>query len=462
MSDLPSVANYSLQVLEAEITDLRRGGSKEDPRPHKLLMLLAVIDLLDEGFIQGNRIPFDDSLVQGFERNFRHYSSLNDWCQPGPPYFHLRTSTFWHHQVKPGREEAYAKLSTSGGGTKRILDNIDYAYFSDEAWDVFSDSASRGHLRVFITRILDSEFPAWNLKYSMKAENSNTRSKDRLTNVAFHDSFPLSRLMIAQVLKEFANVPHTVDLSSGPKRKALLRQTTQLGTRQVLPLSDYAFGGGLLDGRYHLSRFGHQVLARDPLLEIDANQWLVHYHLSAPHGPGHLFWHRLVKRFFRIGDEFGPDEVMAEISSVMQELKGKEIATSTIESTKTAFLSSYLNPDGLARLGILQPNDQNRYLVQEPDPPSVWAFGLALLDYWRATYGAERLTINLDDLSAPGALGDIFLIGGGRINRYLQQLADEGYVEVYRLAPPYQVVLRQTDPAPLLEKLYAPDADVDF
>lgn len=103
-----------------------------------------------------------------------------------------------------------------------------------------------------------------------------------------------------------------------------------------------------------------------------------------------------------------------------------------------------------------------RYLVQEPDPPSVWAFGLALLDYWRATYGEGRLTINLDDLSAPGALGDIFLIGGGRINRYLQQLADEGYVEVYRLAPPYQVVLRQTDPAPLLEKLYALDADDDF
>ena len=458
MSDLPSVDNYSLRVLEEEIMNLRRGGSKEDPRPHKLLMLLAVIDQLDEGAINSNRIPFEDTLIRSFERNFRHYSSLNDWCQPGPPYFHLRSSTFWHHRVKPSREEAYAKLTTSGGGKKRILDNIDYAYFSDEAWNVFSDAASRGHLRVFLTRILDSEFPAWNLKHSMKAETSNAPKKNRLTNVAFHDSFPLSRLMMAQVLREFANVPNTVDLSPGPKRKVLLRETTQLGTRQVLSVSDYAFGGGLLDSRYHLSRFGHQVLARDPLLETDANQWLVHYHLSAPHGPGHLFWHRLVTRFFRIGDEFSSDEVMAEISSVMRELKGKEIATSTIESTKTAFLSSYLNPDGLARLGVLQPTDQNGYLVQEPDPPSPWVFGLALLDYWRATYGENRLTINLDDLSAPGALGDIFLIGGGRINRYLQQLADEGYVEVYRYAPPYQVVLRHSDPAPLLEKLYAPDS----
>lgn len=121
-------------------------------------MLLAVIDLLDEGKITENRIYFDEALIQSFERNFRHYSSLEDWCQPGPPFFHLRSSDFWFHRVKSGREEQYAKLTTSGGGTKRILDNIEYAYFSDDAWGVMSDPSARGKLRVFITRTLDVEF----------------------------------------------------------------------------------------------------------------------------------------------------------------------------------------------------------------------------------------------------------------------------------------------------------------
>ena len=50
----------------------------------------------------------------------------------------------------PGREDAYAKLSTSGGGDKRILDNIQYAYFSDETWVVINDPEQRNTLRHFI------------------------------------------------------------------------------------------------------------------------------------------------------------------------------------------------------------------------------------------------------------------------------------------------------------------------
>ena len=161
MPDLQHHSQLFLGRLEGEITDLRRGGSKDDPRPHKLLMLLAVIDLLDEGAIHSNRIPFNDALVHSFERNFRHYSSVDDWCQPGPPYFHLRSSGLWQHKILPGREEAYSKLTTSGGGTKRIIDNIEYAYFSDESWEVFRDPLTRGKLRVFITRMLDSEFLGW-------------------------------------------------------------------------------------------------------------------------------------------------------------------------------------------------------------------------------------------------------------------------------------------------------------
>lgn len=79
------------------------------------------------------------------------------------------------------------------------------------------------------------------------------------------------------------------------------------------------------------------------------------------------------------------------------------------------------------------------------------------MDYWEARYGFDRLTINLDDLYEDGGLGDIFLMGGGRINQYLHQLQEEGVVELFRVAPPYQLVLVQSDPAPLLKKIYALD-----
>lgn len=156
MTDHNQIENF-----KTEISDLRRGGSKDDPKPHKLLMLLAVIDLLDEGKITENRIYFNEAVIQSFERNFRHYSSVDDWCQPGPPFFHLRSSDFWFHRVKTGREEQYAKLTTSGGGTKRILDNIEYAYFSADAWRALTESHTRGKLRAFILKILEPVFEEW-------------------------------------------------------------------------------------------------------------------------------------------------------------------------------------------------------------------------------------------------------------------------------------------------------------
>jgi hypothetical protein len=116
-----------------------------------------------------------------------------------------------------------------------------------------------------------------------------------------------------------------------------------------------------------------------------------------------------------------------------------------------------LSTDGLNNLNILKSLDKDSYVVLEPVPPSVWVFGIALLDYWEAHYGFQRLSIDLDELAKKGGLGDIFLIGAGRINQYLRQLQEEGYVEVYRLAPPYQVVLRRLEQRPLLEKLYAVD-----
>lgn len=192
-------------------------------------------------------------------------------------------------------------------------------------------------------------------------------------------------------------------------------------------------------------------------MELPQTQWMIHYNISTPSGSGPLYWYKLVCHRLRIGEEFTTSELDADIARFAEELHGRPLSVRSIDSARKSFTGTYASNDGLHALKLLTAVDTGRYLVQEPDPPSPWVFGLALLDYWRATYGENRLTINLDDLSAPGALGDIFLIGGGRINRYLQQLADEGYVEVYRLAPPYQVVLRHSDPAPLLEKLYAPD-----
>lgn len=183
----------------------------------------------------------------------------------------------------------------------------------------------------------------------------------------------------------------------------------------------------------------------------------MHYFISADHGVGPSFWFNIVSTRFRIGDEINRDDIAADIELAHLQAEGKEIKANNAKSTATIFLNSYTEPDALGGLGILEEVEDGLYQVLEPDPPSVWVFGLALIDYWQARYGFDRLTINLDDLYEDGGLGDIFLMGGGRINQYLHQLQEEGVVELFRVAPPYQLVLVQSDPAPLLKKIYALD-----
>ncbi len=122
MSDLPSLEEHLVRFKD-EVSKLKRGFGKYRQKPHKLIVLIALVDLFELNPWRPNEIYFNE-IVPYFESNFTLYSEPQDWCQPSLPYFHLRTADFWHHLVKSGREEIYNSITTAGGGTKRILDNI--------------------------------------------------------------------------------------------------------------------------------------------------------------------------------------------------------------------------------------------------------------------------------------------------------------------------------------------------
>ncbi|MGQ9733407.1 MAG: HNH endonuclease [Candidatus Zipacnadales bacterium] len=167
---MPGTSEYLVQ-LQAELTAMRRLQISGTSKPHKLLMLLAVLDLFDSGEVTTNRIYYDPGLAERFSAYFRAIASPGDWCQPGPPFFHLKSAGFWRHKPLPGREGSYDSLRTSGGGTKRIVDNIEYAYLSEHAYSVFADTDQRAQLRKFIIETFFSEEQQVNL-WKVVAEQS--------------------------------------------------------------------------------------------------------------------------------------------------------------------------------------------------------------------------------------------------------------------------------------------------
>ena len=181
----------------------------------------------------------------------------------------------------------------------------------------------------------------------------------------------------------------------------------------------------------------------------------MHYHLSAPQGPGPAFWHELVMTRFRSGNEFTASEIAEQIGQSYQKTEGEPLAERSARSTATIFLGTYTKQDGLCNLKILQELGDNRYRVNDDlDPPPAWAVAYAILDFWEAQLQGRK-TINLDELTEENGVANVFMIGAGKIASVLQKMQLEGFVDLFRVAPPYQVVLLRSDMDAILERLYA-------
>ena len=155
MSDL-SFVSASIERFEQEILKLRRGKQRTHYRPHKLVMLLTIIELAERGLLSENKIYLTESLLSTFESIFLLVKKEDDLCQPGPPFFHLRSSGFWFHKVRSQYEHAYSKLTTTGGGLQRIEQYIEYAYLREDVYELIVDPESRRNLRRFISELLNA------------------------------------------------------------------------------------------------------------------------------------------------------------------------------------------------------------------------------------------------------------------------------------------------------------------
>lgn len=77
-------------------------GADRRERPHKPLLLLAVLEGLDAGEAAPDRVPWSRALIARFGRMFEVVRSADDDCTPQLPFFHLRSDGFW----EPRREES--------------------------------------------------------------------------------------------------------------------------------------------------------------------------------------------------------------------------------------------------------------------------------------------------------------------------------------------------------------------
>lgn len=139
------------------------GGKKS---PHKVCMLLAVIDLIQAGHISSNKIIFNTLLKEQFSKHFALFAQERDKNTPENPFFHLRSEGFWHHFYHDG----YDHLTTKRYSPKAI----EYAYVDDELFDYMRSYIVVNELKeALVTNVSDlaTLFYQWLLDIG-KSENS--------------------------------------------------------------------------------------------------------------------------------------------------------------------------------------------------------------------------------------------------------------------------------------------------
>ena len=81
---------------------LNTAKMKGHSAPHKPLLLLSVLDLIEQGFITFNLIELSDALINRFKENTKAYLGNSIIFNPniGYPFYHLSSEPFWKHLHK--------------------------------------------------------------------------------------------------------------------------------------------------------------------------------------------------------------------------------------------------------------------------------------------------------------------------------------------------------------------------
>lgn len=129
------------------------------PAPHKALLLLAVIDLVEKGVIRDNRIAPSEVLAKAFNDNAKKFYATSAVFKPEvtKPFFHLQYEPFWQLVAAGGEDFSLAAESEAGYGKRRPARSLkglqrqySCALIDPELFDLLKDEDARARFRVLL------------------------------------------------------------------------------------------------------------------------------------------------------------------------------------------------------------------------------------------------------------------------------------------------------------------------
>ena len=143
--------------LHVKVTDGQRA-------PHKAIMLLSVIDLVETGVITSNRIYYTKQLDSQFHHNWvRYVAYLEGYsARSATPFFHLSYEPFWSLKLKDDCTRTEKDLADARiyMNPDKMNEAIDFAHIDHELFELLMDGVVRAKLRVLLISMYCNYFTA--------------------------------------------------------------------------------------------------------------------------------------------------------------------------------------------------------------------------------------------------------------------------------------------------------------
>jgi len=159
----------SLKFYLKKFTHLRQGVTKYGKAPHKPILLLTFMQLLEKGEITENKVYISPELVGLFKELFVLLVRTEHKADFFLPFYHLSGEGFWHIKTKAGPD-----LNVYISSFKGLNEVADYGYFNENLFLLLINPESRNILK---TILLNRYFPESKADF-LKAKQSGGYIQD--------------------------------------------------------------------------------------------------------------------------------------------------------------------------------------------------------------------------------------------------------------------------------------------
>ncbi|MCY3743486.1 MAG: HNH endonuclease [Candidatus Poribacteria bacterium] len=149
----------STNILQKHIQKMKRlrVDRAHGAAPNKPILLLAIVELIEQGQIRENKVSPSPDL---FEIFMKYWSIVTD-RKPNLalPFFHLKSEGFWHLQANAGYETAL-KVATQIKTVSRLREIVSSASFDDELFLLLTNTHDREVIRQTLIDTYFTDFKA--------------------------------------------------------------------------------------------------------------------------------------------------------------------------------------------------------------------------------------------------------------------------------------------------------------